>query len=260
MALKKKLTRKELLNQQDEFISFSSHVANLIREQGRLVVVGLFAMFGVGLLVGVSYLYQQHNHDQARILEEAAYNAYHGQVIGASESAQAVNQGTIYTTSEEKYKAAQVKYQELLEKYPDSLSAKRARLYVGLCAYYLGEYGKAKKAFQRFLDEAPQDSIWYQQALHNLGYAQEEGKDYLEAAQTYQRLADVVPKASKPLIYLDIARAYEQANAWSQARQTYENMRQFVSMPEQEAMIGDKIRRLDVKSKLNLTDNDQGKQ
>lgn len=251
MPAKRKLTRKELLKQPDEFITISSKIGTFVREQGRTVVFGLGATLSVLILTGVFYLYQQHNLEQANLLETAAYKAYHGQVIGATENLSP--QGTIFSSKEELYKTAQSKYQELLNKYPDTPHGKRARLYIGLCAYQLGEYEQAKQAYQQLLDESSQEDSWYQQTLHNLGYAQEGAGEYLQAAQTYQQLVNLVSDLSKPMIYLDLGRAYEQAKAWEQAQQTYESMLKLATTPEQQKMIQGKLRQIQAKSKADVS-------
>ncbi len=249
MSAKKKITRKQLLKQPDEFISISTRIGDFIREQGRLAALGLGGVLGVLLLVGGWYLYQGHNREQADILEAAASNAYHGQVIGEAEAPPSSPRSSVFSSQEERYRAAQTKYQELLSKYPDTPNARRARFYLGNCAYHLGEYGQAQRAYQQFLQETPQDNAWYQQALHSLAYAQEEAGEYLKAAQTYQRVIDLASGQSKPIIYLDLARAYEQAKSWQQAEQAYESMLNFASTPEQKKMIEDRLRQLGARAK-----------
>ncbi len=249
MSAKKKITRKQLLKQPDEFITLSTKIGDFIREQGRLVALGLGGVVGVLLLGGLFYFYQGHNREQANLLEAAAYNAYHGQVIGAAEAPLSSARASVFTSNEERYRTAQAKYQELLSQYPDTPNARRAQLYLGNCAYYLGEYQQAQRAYQEFLQETPQDNIWYQQVLHSLAYAQEEAGEYLKAAQTYRRVIDLAPGQSKPIIYLDLARTYEQAKSWQQAEQAYESMLNFASTPGQKKMLEDRLRQLRVRVK-----------
>ena len=259
MALKKKISRKELLKQPDEFISLWAQAANFVRRQSRAVLGALVVLAAAAVFLVALHFHRQNEQERANLLERSAYRAFHGRVIDQDEaSGENLPPEETFTSPRERYRSAQAKYRELLEKHPGTPQARRARFYLGLCAYHLGEYDRARRIYQELLEQSAPESPWYRQALHNLGYALEQAGEYSQAAATYQELLDLVPGHRKPIIYLDIARAYEQAKAWDKARQVYEQLQGLALDERQQRMVAQRLGRLEAAAKAQVGESGQG--
>ncbi len=241
MSFKKKLTRKQLLTQQDELITLTATIVNYIRKQGRMFIVSIAAILGVGLLVGIVSFYQTSLQNEANLLEAAAYRTYHGRV---QDTASPSAGGPVFSSKEDLYRAARTKYQEVLDQYPDTPNAKRALLYIGSCSHQLGEYERAQEAYRQFLDKSSPEDVQYYEALRSLGYAQEEAGEYKSAAVTYKNVIKLTPDQNKVVPYLDLVRVYEQVKDWKQAEQVYRAMLAFVAEPKQREVLEHKLRQV----------------
>jgi TolA-binding protein len=56
---------------------------------------------------------------------------------------------------EKAYKMAREQFEKFIQSYPESDKADDARLFVGYCSYYLGEYTKAVEEYKRLLNDYP---------------------------------------------------------------------------------------------------------
>ncbi|MBI5788396.1 MAG: tetratricopeptide repeat protein [Candidatus Schekmanbacteria bacterium] len=244
MSLKKKLTRKEMLNQPDEFVAGFTKTAEFIRHNKSLIQWGIAGLLLLIIATIAHFVYHGNKKEQAGLLEAEALKAYQGEQTDRQNMPE-----TVGKTSD--YKAAQIKFRELLDKYPGTENARRALLYLADCSYKLKEYAQAEKLYHQYLAEYPEQDMWQMLALHSLAYSQEEEGKYLNAADNYQKLASLLgDDKQKQIVYLDLARTYKLGKAWDKAIQVYQNMLQTLEDPAQAEIIKNQM----AQAKAQMTD------
>ncbi len=60
---------------------------------------------------------------------------------------------------EQVYKIAREQFEKFIENYPVSDKADDARLFIGYCSFYLGEYSKAIENYRRLLNDYPASEL-----------------------------------------------------------------------------------------------------
>jgi len=176
---KKRLTRKELLKEPDEFMTITGKIIQFVRTYQKYIVYGVSAVMIIGLaFAGVRY-YRNWKENKAYASLE-----------------QAVDQ---YRTMEEKNKdlsSTKGDFQTLVQKYSGYSAGKIARvIYANLC-YETGDYDSAldqyKKSLKDFSDH-PSLKTFIQSSI---GYSYQAKKNYQAAAEQFEAMV------SDPTIYM----------------------------------------------------------
>lgn len=95
------------------------------------------------------------------------------------------------------YAQARYKLEHLLEKYPHCTYAEDARLYLGKCAYYAGDYERATQVFKQILKGSPSKATQGEalyllgMSLEGLGKFSEAAKALVQVGQAYRVLERV---------------------------------------------------------------------
>jgi predicted negative regulator of RcsB-dependent stress response len=223
---KTKISRKELLKKDDEFISITSHAINFVKGHKRLFdYLGTAVLCLIVIYMGV-YAYNRHinkkgqeafnkafytmnntsNSDKAQSSSDNAEKMFNDLVkdYGMSKAA------TLALPELANAKFNQKKYDEaisLYEKYLDKVSNNEsynalARMALSTCYEQKGEYDKAVTSLEKIL-EGPDDNI-KEQAMLNLArvYRQAGKQD-----KSNEVLTDFKKKFPKS-VYLDMADSF----------------------------------------------------
>ncbi len=234
MAYKRRVTRKQFLKRPDEFISGTQRFMAYLQDNTKIFYTLLIAAAGIIVVGGIVWMYLNGVKAQARTLEDEALKIYHRPVLTEEETKKSGRGG--FKNDAERYKAAYVKFEQLVDKYGWTNSARRGLLYLGDCYYGLKEYEKAKVSYKQYLDKYPDDKIVGYLLWQNLGYINEEQNKYDEAITCYEEaITHDAPSAGEFQLQLDIARCYELKKDWSKALAKYkEAVSAFPDFPKTE--------------------------
>jgi tetratricopeptide (TPR) repeat protein len=204
---KKKVSRKQLLKEPDEFISTTGKVLQFLRAHQRQMI--LYGMVGLALLAAGSagYLYIHWQENKALAIQEQAYQLYQDAFRKAGNA----------EAEKENYRRALEKFREVRSVSRWGKAAEVSQLYIGHCHYALKEYDQAIAAYTRCLD-GPFQSM----ARNGLGYCYEAKKDYAMAAENYQKNAGEKGSPYQEEGLLGVARCYEAQNQKQKALETYQ--------------------------------------
>jgi len=203
----KKISRKKLLKEPDEFISVTAKFLRYFREHKRQIILSgalALAIIASGF-AGLSYLRWQEGRAQEiqqealRIYQEASLKPGNGE------------------GNKENFRQALKKFQEALAIYRWGNVAQISHIYIGNCHYALKEYDSAIAAFSQSL-EGPFRSI----AFQGLGYSYEAKGDFAKAAENYQRNAEESGNLFQREGMLAVARCYEALNQKQKALEVYQ--------------------------------------
>lgn len=207
MAKKKRISRKKLLKEPDEFQTFSARAIRFVVDNQRPV-------FGILIGVVVVVLAFAGFRYFSNLSERKAYAMFEqGRMHYMAENSQDKK-----TPAQEK---AAEQFEKVITKYPSTDAARFSLLVYADMSYHNGDYQRAielyQKAFDAFSGEGSiQKLIW-----NGLAYAYEAQKDYKAAAEYFQRITETQDKFIKGDACYNLGRIMDTMNHQDKALEAY---------------------------------------
>lgn len=133
-------------------------------------------------------------------------------------------------------------FQELIDKYPHSWSARMAHYHLGNIYYHLGEFDKAITDYNKFVSSRISDSAGIKFfALTSIGYCYEAKKDFKSALEYFEKAQKSKNEGFESVGLSNIARIYEQMNDKKNALEKYKKALEKVTDPSKATFIKYKI-------------------
>jgi len=194
MAKKKKLSRKELLNRPDEFITISAKVIEFVNTYQMQLFFGcILCIVLVVSIIGVRY-YSTKAEKQASDMFAMMMAKYefvkskNGPVAG--------------------YESIDKESQVLLNEFSSREGGKLARvLYADIC-YQAGQVDKAIELYTKAINQFRDTSVVKVFVLNGLAYCYEEKNDYKTAVTYYQKIVSGPDNSIKGEALYNIGRLY----------------------------------------------------
>ena len=203
----KKISRKKLLNEPDEFISTTAKVLQFLREHQRKVTLYAIVVVAVAAAGFGGYSYFRWEQGKAQVIQQQAFKIYQ-ETSGKTANPEA---------DKENFKKALAKFQEALAVYSWGSVGQVSRIFIAHCLYGMKEYDQAIPAYSQCV-EGPFRSF----ALNGLGYCYEAKGDYAKAAENYQKVAEQNDNLYQEESMLDLARCYEALKQKDKALEVYQ--------------------------------------
>ncbi|KPK25662.1 MAG: hypothetical protein AMK69_13760 [Nitrospira bacterium SG8_3] len=210
MAKKKRLTRKQLLKEPDEFLTFSAKAIRFGAENRKPISYALIALIVVVLAVALFHYFSNLSERKAYAVFEQGLVHYMGQASGEQSP-----------HFQERAKGA---FAELLRRYPSTRAAELSLPLYADISYADGNYDEAIKLYQRALEVLSGDDTLQRLIWNDLAYAYEGKKDYNTAAQYFKKITDSEGTFLKADAYFNLGRMYETMDNQEGARQAYEDV------------------------------------
>ncbi len=205
----KKVSRKKLLNEPDEFITTTGKVIQFFKTHQRQVSLATtIALVVVAAAAGgVYYLRWQEGkaltvQDQALQMYQEAYRASMENPAGAKK---------------EDYQKALDKFKESLGVYSRVRTGQVSDIFIGHCYYAMKDYDQALAAYTKCLD-GPFRNL----ALNGLAYIYEAKGDYQKALENYTKNMEDRNQPYQVEAMLGAARCYEALKQQPKALEIYE--------------------------------------
>ncbi|MBN1366172.1 MAG: tetratricopeptide repeat protein [Syntrophaceae bacterium] len=113
-------------------------------------------------------------------------------------------------------------FQELIDKYPHSWSAKMAHYHLGNIYYNSGEFDKAVSDYKKFVSTRMSDDSGIKfLALTSIGYCYEAKKDFQSALEYFEKAQKSKNVGFESVAFTNIARIYEEMNDKKNALENY---------------------------------------
>ncbi len=205
----KKISRKKLLKEPDEFISTTGRVIGFFRTHLRQVTrAAVIVLVVIAAAAGTLY-YLRSQEGKALAVQQQALQAY-----------QAAYQGSLENPAADK----KSDYQQALEKFKESLSAyswgrtaQVSQLFIGHCYYALKEYDQARAAYSKSLD-----GPFRHLALNGLAYISETQGDSQKALEYFLKNMEDPHQPYRMESMLGAARCYEALKEKPKALEIYQ--------------------------------------
>ncbi len=206
----KKVTRKELLREPDEFLTFSRRLFLWsVKNKGRLAMAfgGLLAV--MILLAGAQYYsYRSGNKAFARL------ETLKGQYASAKSESDA-------GAAHDKVKTD---FQDFLADYGGTEAGRLGRIYFADIAYAAGKADQAAALYEAALADYQDNPAFRNIILSGLGYAREALGEYAGAAESFQRIADGEYPVLKSEAVYNLGRLYQLLDQPEKSRAAYQRL------------------------------------
>jgi tetratricopeptide (TPR) repeat protein len=207
---KKKVTRKELLNEPDEFITFSAKLLKIIATYKTQM---LYAA-GLMLLIGVAY-------------SAAGYFSLRseGKAFAALQKAMDTYQAELRKNGPEKaYKETKDDFAKIIDKYSGNRGGKIARIEFANIINNAGDADGAIKLCNKALEDFSDNQTVKNIILSNLGYAYEQKKDLQSAVKYFEMIVSESDAFLKDEALFNLGRIYAAMGNIKMSRDAYKKI------------------------------------
>lgn len=212
MAKKKRVTRKQLLKEPDEFLTFSAKALRFVSDNQKPV-------FGVIIGVVVVTLAFAGFRYFSNLSERRAYELFeHGRLHYSAEIS-----GDKTATAQEK---AAEQFEKVIREYRSTDAARFSLLVYADLSYHRGDYQKAIELYQEALGAFSGEGSIQKLILGGLAYAYEAEKDYKSAAEYFQRVTETQDEFMKGDAFYNLGRIMEALNHQEKALEAYNKVLQ----------------------------------
>ncbi len=210
MAKKKRITRKQLLKEPDEFLTFSARAIQFVANNRQPVFgVAIGAVVAVLAFSGFRY-FSNLSERRAYAMFEQGRSHYLADISGRK-------------TSLSREQASE-KFEEVLSKYPSTDAGRLSLIvYADMC-YQAGDHQKAIELYERALKAFSGESVMQVLIWNGLAYAYEAKGAYEPAAEYFQKITEVQGNFMKGDAYYDLARMMEALNHEDRALEAYKKV------------------------------------
>lgn len=207
---KKKQSRKELLKEPDEILTFSRRLFAFAVTHRVQLLSALGVIFAITLIVsGVQFYAERQEAEAFRLLKEGReeYRTL------ASESSPA-----------EAYAAVQDHFESLISAYGNRDGGKLARLAFADMAYEADDPDTAVELYTQALEDFGDDPSLRNLVLSGLAYAYEGQGDPEAAVRYFEQIASGTGSAMKSDALFQLGRLYAEMGQSEKSRETYERL------------------------------------
>jgi tetratricopeptide (TPR) repeat protein len=208
MAGRKKILKKKL-KEPDEFIGFTEKIYLFITRHLKPILTG-----GVLLLFfALAFIFFQRSEKQNEVYADQKFSL-------AVQLYQSIS-SPYREESPAEYQNALEKFDEVISRFPRTLSGKLSLFYKGNVHFRLAAYEEAIKEYQAFLQKAGKERLYRSLALESMGYTYERIKDYEKALHAFQQILEMGETFELADAYLNIGHCYEKIGKNKEALESY---------------------------------------
>ena len=174
MAKKKKVTRKQLLKEPDEFITTAGKLIRFIQTYKTQISYAVGALVVLMLVATGIYYYSAARENSAFSLFEQAMVKY-----DATKRSEGMKPA---------YEAVQPDFEGILDKYSGNNGGKIARFAFANICYDAGDFDRAIELYTQSLEDFKADSFYRKLIISGIGHAHEGKKDLKTAATFFETI------------------------------------------------------------------------
>jgi predicted negative regulator of RcsB-dependent stress response len=211
----KKITRKELLNEPDEFLTTTARAVQFAREKPRSVLLGVVIV--VVCLLAAGGVYGLRKHQEARSLQlfEDAFRDY--QSLAAS----------VEAPKPEALDKALAHFEAVVKDYASLPAGEMALLYCGHVLYKKEDFKAALERYERMQTTKLARTDLAPLFLYHIAMTRFALKDYDQAQSLFTQLSKDTNSPYRREAFAAIARIYDSMGKGKEAAQAY---RQYLKM------------------------------
>lgn len=205
----KKVSRKKLLNEPDEFISTTGKVIQFLKTHQRQVAQVSTIVLIVAAAVAGGLYYLRWQEGKALAVQDQALQLY--------QEAYRTSMENPASEKKEDFQKALDKFKESLSVYSRGRTGQVSEIFIGHCYYAMKEYDQAQAAYAKCVD-GPFRNL----ALNGTAYIYETKGDYQKALENFEKNMGDRNQPYQVESMLGAARCYEALKQKPKALEIYE--------------------------------------
>jgi tetratricopeptide (TPR) repeat protein len=205
----KKVSRKKLLKEPDEFISTTGKVIQFVRTHERQITRGAIIVLIVIAAAAGGFYYLRWQEGKALAVQDQALQLYQDAYRTSMENPAG--------EKKEDFQKALDKFKESLSVYSRGNGGQVSEIFIGHCYYAMKEYDQAQAAYAKCLD-GPFRNL----ALNGTAYIFEIKGDYQKALENFEKNMEDRNQPYQVESLLGAARCYEALKQKPKALEIYE--------------------------------------
>ena len=208
---KKRVTRKKLLKEPDEFITTTGRLVSWAQENAKALGIGTTLFFGVILAVSIYAFVNEKRSTAASLMFGEAVLKYQ------TEAGKQDGVGALSAVSGD--------FDALVDAYGGQPAGKFGRLFYGHMGTMANDYDKAIEYYQKALEDFGGD-VSLSNIIHNgLGSAYQQKGDYPKAIEHFQKVAESTESALKDVALFNLGKLFSQLGKQDESRQSYQRLK-----------------------------------
>jgi len=210
MAKKKRITRKQLLKQPDEFMTFSGKLISYFTENKKSIAIVLCAVFIFIFAVSALNYFSKKQEVKAFDL---LYNSM-----------------AKYETLKDKEKPetacqeVENDFKSIFDKYPRKMGGKLARIFFANACYQAKKYDNAIELYSISLKDFAGDPLFKNLVLNSIAYSYEGKKDYKKAVKNFQMISTGDEPVMKGDAFFNLGMLYEKLGETDKSIEAYKKI------------------------------------
>ena len=174
---KKKVTRKDLLNKPDEFITYSQRLLNWAGDHRKTLSIGGAAVILLLVAVAAHSYFAEKAEKRAATLLNATLISYRSELEASG--------------PEKAYEKTAQDFESLIDRYGSNDAGKQAKVFFGDICYAGKAYDRAAQFYRSALNDYAHEPFMHDLITVALGHALSEAGKYAEALQSFEKVASV---------------------------------------------------------------------
>ena len=208
---KKKITRKELLKNEDEFISLSARASQYILAHAKTIKYLLYGLAIIAIIVLGGSLYYKHLNKKAL----ATYNTAYKALVGNASP----------ETSEEDLQKSIEEFERLIKDYGWTKMATLAIPQLAYLKFDQGKFDEAISLYQTYLEKEKSNTIYRSMAYFGLAAAYEARGNYQSAINALEQVSKGKNDFLKEEALFSMGRLYDLSG---QTKRSQEVFKEFI--------------------------------
>ena len=207
---KKKKTRKQLLKEPDEFITFTGKAISFVSGYQKQISYTLCTIVAVALIFFGYRFFAQRAETKAFTLLGQTQSKY---------------ETLIQTTSEtEAYSQVSEAFQSIIKKYGGNAGGKLARIIYANISYNARQYEEAIALYKQSLSDFKDDKFVYNMILSNLGHASQRVENEQDAAAYFEKAASATDSPIREEALFNLGLMYAKSGETTKSQKTLQEI------------------------------------
>lgn len=207
---KKRVTRKQLLKEPDEFITSTGKLIAWARENSRSLGIGAVIFFTLMIGLSAYFYFNERRANTAQMMFGRALTKYQTE-LGQKGNVEALA-------------AVSADFDLLISKYGHLPAGKLGRVYYGHISSAGLDYDKAIGHYQKALDELGGESSLTNIILNGLATAYQQKGEYPKAIEQYRKMVDGSTAILKDAALFNLGKLYGQIGEADKSREAYQQL------------------------------------